>query len=155
MLTILCCFQSGRPRQSLTERSGSGSESNQRLIRSQKFDVLNNEGSDLQDDLWNLCFRARVQSSKGEDYNFYQNLSRSFANVSFESSLGYLSELYTERGFARHVPRLKSVLETVAPFNRIVSIMIQSNPQIAALVWGCVQVVFQVGTQLITRLFSD
>ena len=91
-----------------------------------------------------MCFRLKIQGSKADDYEFYQRLSRSIANNNYESSLRYLSELYTSHGFIKCVPRLRNVLEMLAPFNQAIGTMVQSDPQVAALVWGSVQIVFQV-----------
>lgn len=52
------------------------------------------------------------------------------------------------RSWTRRVLRcVNSLRDTLEPYFKVVDILVQSHPEYAALVWGSVRLVFQVGVQ--------
>ena len=147
MSAVLCCLQcniSGlfRARKHTRNDDTGGKVSDS----DEKIDLVNDEGSNLQQDLWNLCFRAKIQNAHSEDYSFYERLVSNLGTASYTTSLQLLTNRYTEHGLARYVPQIRNVLATLEPFTSTIDTMVQSDPQIAALVWGSVQAVLHVRT---------
>jgi hypothetical protein len=58
--------------------------------------------------------------------------------------LSSLARLYQKKSF---LLRISAFAESLQPYLNIVDIMIQSNPQYTALVWGALRFIFQVRIQ--------
>jgi hypothetical protein len=152
MSSLACCLTLRRP----SLRSGGqtrpsskyGSSKNGSISDScaecQKIDLVSNEGANLQDDLWKLCFRAKLEDAHPREYQFYRRLSGTLVYSSYEFSLQALEKRYSQHGLARHIPKIRSLLSTLQPFTAAISTMVQAHPNVAALVWGSIQVVLEV-----------
>ena len=105
------------------------------------LDLVKDEGGALQDTLWVETFGERLRSAKALDVILYQQLS---TNATFESSLQLLTKQYNEHGFTKRLPQVTAVLIGLQPFTSTLGTMVQSHPEVAALVWGSVQFLLQV-----------
>jgi len=105
------------------------------------IDLLNDEGAGIQDDLWKLTVQHKLRSAKSIDNQFFGNLS---AHTTFDSALEALTQAYNENGFARKMPLVQNLLKAIRPFTTVITTMVQSDPTISALVWGCIQMVLHV-----------
>lgn len=150
MSTVLCCLQCNILGLFRARKHARNGDPGAKVFDSdEKIDLVSDEGSNLQQDLWKLCFRAKIQNASPEDYAFYERLVSNIATASYTTSLQLLQNRYTAHGLARYVPQIRNVLVTLQPFVSVISTLVQSDPQIAALVWGSVQVVLHVRTKLV------
>jgi hypothetical protein len=147
MTSIFCCL---RPRKGpgvfgepLGKEKDNSPESDQTALL-EKVNLIKDEGSNLQKDLWSVCFQAKIRESSPEDYAFYQNLFQSLDNSTFDASIRELNERYSQHGLSQHAPRIRKILDGINPFSRAISDFVQADPQISALVWGSVHVLLIV-----------
>ena len=128
-----------------TSRKKPGSIATNPNPSSEKLDLLHDEGSAVQNDLWQLCFREKLKEWDPKDRVFLEHLHDEDLSQSPERCLEYLSRKYAEQGVSKYRSRIKIVLETVEPFITAVNTMVQSD-QIASLVWGGLTVIFWVSS---------
>jgi hypothetical protein len=111
----------------------------------EKVNLLEDEGTNLQDDLWSVCLSGKLHASDKEDQEFHQNLHASLSGASYESSLEYLTGRFEEKGLTQFIPKTQAVLIAIKPFTAAITIMVQACPDAVSLVWGSVQAVLAVG----------
>jgi hypothetical protein len=141
MISEYCCFFQNHDENAVALDTTSAEErlalKNARL---EKFNILKDEGQNIQEDLWTLTVREKLLCSKTSEDPFYQELPNI---ATYESSLQALTECYESNGFSKRLPIVKSILDSVQPFIQAISTMVQSS-MVASLVWGSLQVVLQV-----------
>ncbi|CAI6332469.1 unnamed protein product [Periconia digitata] len=126
-------------------RSISDSDSLSELEKDVEYpDLMNNEGSTLQTDLWRLTVRDKLADSYTSTEAFRDVL---ILNLDFDSCLASLSQQYLLEGFSKHVPRVRTVLESIKPFIAAITTMVQSS-MIAGLVWGSMQLILANAVKL-------
>lgn len=100
------------------------------------------EGAENQQDQWNLVLREKtslIQSSRGA----LQPIS---GQASFDSSVELLRAVYMTHGVTQKLPVIINVMKTIEPFTQALTTLSQTS-SVASLVWGSVQMVFQVRVQ--------
>ncbi len=106
------------------------------IAKTTEIDLLMDEGASFQDDQWRLHLRDKLLESQESPQAFYHELARS---ATFDSALEMLTRTYTENGCQKWVPRVQKILDTIQPFTAAITTMVQSNPTVACLVWGSIQ----------------
>jgi hypothetical protein len=154
MVSIFCCLRPRQPGRGVfgqpLSKDSDRSSSSDLSIQLQKVNLLTDEGSNLQKDLWSLCFQARIRRSSPEDYEFCQNLFKTLDTSSYETSLKSLTDQYAAHGLSQYGPRVRKILDTIHPFSDAITTFVQSDPQISALVWGSVQVLLVVSWPVVS-----
>ena len=116
-------------------------------------DILGNEGSKYQSDLWRLTLTEKSSEIRKR----LKNNRSAFVMPSFdvdpqsfvtesataESFLQSLTGVYNQNGYAQRMPRIREIFGSIEPFIASVSTMAQTN-MVAALIWGSMTIVFQV-----------
>lgn len=74
-----------------------------------------------------------------------QRVSRILDYASFQAEIGGMFTKYTSKTTTTCLQRLKPVFDHLHNFTNAIGIMVQSNPAIAALVWGSVVIILGVG----------
>ena len=64
----------------------------------------------------------------------------------FEGSLQTLTVLYKSHGFASRMPQVHATLTSIQPFIAAITSMVSAHPEVAGIIWGLVQMVYQVCT---------
>ena len=127
-----------------SRRNGAKSEKAS-LFSSLQVDLLSDEGATFQEDQWRLMLSQKLQQSRSAARPFYDDIVR---HATPESSLQALTVLYTQHGVAKHLPSINASLTVIRPFVLALSTLCSSHPEIACLVWGSVQVLYQVNSCL-------
>jgi len=108
---------------------------------SRTFDLTSDEGANIQEELWQLSLQQKLREAKSGEEQFYYDLS---LHATFDTALTSLTRTYTDNGFTHRLPRVQAILGAIQPFSTAITTMVQSNPTIASLVWGSIQLVLQV-----------
>ncbi|KAJ5756952.1 uncharacterized protein N7511_007134 [Penicillium nucicola] len=66
----------------------------------------------------------------------YATLMKTPDWTAFHGKLDVLCERYRSRGFNKYIEKLDPLFRTLETFNVVISTMIQSDPTVAALIWG-------------------
>lgn len=107
---------------------------------SEVIDIFEDEGTNIQEDLWQTMLLEGFETMKTSADPLYQELSK---HATFDSSLEFLRNQYSSHGHAQKLPVITKVLKTIQPFTLTVTTLCQSSG-LASLVWGSVQFVLQV-----------
>jgi hypothetical protein len=113
----------------------------------ENVDLLSDEGSTMQQELWNLCFREKLQSADPKDHAFYESLRQTSKDNTAETAITSLRERYEQRGYTTHAPEISNLMNILKPFVAVVSIMAQANV-VAALVWSSTVILFEVSQDI-------
>ncbi|PMD52524.1 pfs domain-containing protein [Hyaloscypha bicolor E] len=151
MISEYCCFLQNRD-ENVAALDTTDPEERFALKNSEleKFNLLKDEGQNIQEEFWNLIVQEKLFYSKTSEDPFYQE----FPNTStYESSLQALTEYYESNGFSRRLTTVKSILDSMKPFTQAISTMVQSS-MVASLVWGSLQIVLQNVMRLASK-FED
>ena len=106
-----------------------------------KLDLLADEGANLQDDLWQESFQNKLSTLSSKKRSIRELIS---TEATFDSSLQNLTHLYNTHGFASRMPQVLAILTSLQPFTAAINSMAQAHPEVACLVWGSMQLVYQV-----------
>jgi hypothetical protein len=97
----------------------------------------------MSDALWQESWGRQKHRLKGRKYKAL--LPHLNSNVQdFNACVENLNKEYGKKNIASHMLKLKPWLNHIDSFSQGVSTMVQSNPQIAALVWGGTQILIVV-----------
>jgi hypothetical protein len=108
---------------------------------SRTFDLTSDEGANIQEELWQLSLQQKLREAKLGEEQFYYDLS---LHATFDTALSSLTQTYTDNGFTHRLPRVQAILGAIQPFSSVITTMVQSNPTIASLVWGSIQLILKV-----------
>lgn len=122
-------------------RDGHGEKSSSGSSDTEPLDLFRDEGCSVQDDIWRQCVAAKTEEAKDGPTPFHHELAW---HATFQSALKDLTDQYTAHGLVARIPRIKAILSNLQPFVAVVSAMVQSNPGVAALVWGSTQLILSV-----------
>lgn len=107
----------------------------------EKIDLLSDEGATMQEELWVLTLKEKLRDAKTAAEPFFHELA---THATFDSSLQFLTTHYSQNGFSKRMSQITPILNAIQPFATAISTMVQAHPEIAALVWGSVQLILQV-----------
>lgn len=95
----------------------------------------------LQEETWTRSLHEKKQRLQklGRD-NFVENLNFS----SFQPHIEQMMATYELRRGMKIFSTVNPVIEHIKSFHSAISTLVQSHPEIAALVWGVAQLLFEV-----------
>jgi hypothetical protein len=91
--------------------------------------------------LWNQSLQRQLSRVRGAKY---RDLFTTMNYQSFQHSLTALDKSYNDKRLNSSFHKLEPVFGYLNNFSNAISTAIQSNPQIAALVWGGIQAALTV-----------
>ena len=109
------------------------------------LDLLQDEGTTRQADLWRLCVQSKKDEARIGPSPFYHELCQ---QLTFQSALQQLTDQYTTNGFVAKIPKIRSILTSLQPFVAVLSAMTQSDPNTPALIWASIRFILSVSVSM-------
>lgn len=97
----------------------------------------------MSDEMWQRSWASQKGRLKGRRYrDLIPQLDSNLS--SFQACIKRLIDQYEAKSVSKHLLAFDPYLAHLDSFSKCVSTMVQSNPQVAALVWGGTQILIVV-----------